>query len=75
MAGGPNAAFMLCVACLRRAARTAEGKESDTYRCEYCAREFAVDWRRGAPTHPTWPPSEEELNLARALWEQRRKSH
>ena len=67
MAGGPNAAAVLCMSCLGKALRVAEGLEDDQYRCEHCGAEFGVDWSHGAPTAPTWPPSEQDLAAARLL--------
>jgi hypothetical protein len=72
MAGGPNATAMLCLTCLGKAVRIAEGIETDQYRCEQCGAGFGIDWRRGPPAQPTWPPSAEEMAAARILQEQRR---
>ncbi len=65
MAGGPYAARVACLTCalegvVTPADRTAEGIETDAYRC---ARGHTplVDWSRAVPTLPTWPPSAEEL--------------
>jgi len=71
MAGGPNAAVMLCMTCLGKANRTAEGFENDQYLCEVCGRGFFVDWRRGPPREPTWPPSASDLELIERLRAQR----
>ena len=67
MAGGPNAAAMLCMKCLGKANRTAEGLEDDLYQCERCGNRFGIDWSHGKPPTPCWPPSEVDLQLARAL--------
>jgi hypothetical protein len=64
MAGGPNAASIACLICFRdtqqlvEAKRTAEGMENDQYVCEK-SHKFGVDWRRGAPKTPQWPPGPE----------------
>ena len=71
MAGGPNAAIMMCLECFGRAPRIAEGMENDAYRCEQCGKGFSVDWRRGPPAKPTWPPSEQDLEFVRILQRQR----
>jgi hypothetical protein len=71
MAGGPNAAVMLCLSCLGKANRTAEGAENDQYLCELCGRGFSVDWRKGPPKEPTWPPSVQDQALIERLREQR----
>ena len=71
MAGGPNAAVMLCMTCLGKANRVAEGLENDEYLCEVCGRGFLVDWRRGPPKEPTWPPSAQDLELIERLRRQR----
>jgi hypothetical protein len=68
MAGGPLAAFVPCMVCLRerrltKASRIHEGVEDDHYRCEL-GHEFGMDWRRGPATEAQWPPSPE---LAAAL--------
>ncbi len=65
MAGGPNAEVVMCGRCLGRAVRTSEGLEDDWYACEACGATFGVDWSRGAPAQPCWPPSAEQLALAR----------
>ena len=68
MAGGPNAAAMMCMECGGKAPRTCEGAESDQYQCEQCGKGFAVDWRRGQPTEPCWPETPEKLAEARRLF-------
>lgn len=65
MAGGPHAAVVPCMVCLddgavRPARRTREGVESDSYRCE-AGHEFGLDWSRGPPDAPEWPPPPELL--------------
>jgi len=71
MAGGPNAAAMLCTQCLGKANRIAEGLEDDYYQCERCGNRFGVDWRRGKPAAPLWPPTEPDRKLAQALLDAR----
>ena len=66
MAGGPNAAAMMCMSCGEKAVRTYEGIEDDHYRCEQCGFEFGVDWSRSPPEQPCWPPSDEEREAFRA---------
>ena len=65
MAGGPNASVVLCLHCAGKALRTREGIEDDLYRCEDCGGIFGVDWTRGQPEKPCWPPAAEELEQAR----------
>lgn len=60
MAGGPFAAFVMCLHCGRRAARTSEGLEDDYYHCDACGSTFGIDWSHGQPTKPCWPPDEEQ---------------
>lgn len=72
MAGGPHAHSMLCLSCLGRAVRISEGLENDGYKCESCGKGFSVDWRRGVPEKPIWPPSEEDLRMAREIQRQMR---
>jgi hypothetical protein len=67
MAGGPNAAIMMCMHCAGRAVRVAEGIEDDLYQCEECGRKFGIDWSRGQPRKPCWPPTPEELAEAKRL--------
>ena len=62
---------MLCMKCLGKANRVAEGLENDEYLCEVCGGGFMVDWSRGAPKEPTWPPSERDLALIERLRHQR----
>ena len=68
MAGGPNAAAMMCLECGEKAVRIAEGFENDQYQCEKCGKGFTVDWRRGQPKEPCWPETEEGLEEARRLF-------
>jgi hypothetical protein len=68
MAGGPNAAAMMCLECGEKADRTVEGMETDQYKCGHCGRGFGVDWRRGQPTEPCWPETSEGLAEARRLF-------
>ncbi|MBS2028651.1 MAG: hypothetical protein JST54_12165 [Deltaproteobacteria bacterium] len=63
MAGGPNAQTVMCMHCFERAEREGEGIEDDLYRCTVCGKRFGIDWSRGAPTTPRWPPSEEDLAM------------
>lgn len=63
MAGGPFAEFVVCMTCcsdgvVTRATRVYEGVEDDHYCCE-AGHAFAIDWRRGPPAEPQWPPSAE----------------
>ena len=66
MAGGPNAAAMMCMSCGEKAVRTYEGIEDDHYHCEQCGVEFGVDWSRGPPEQPCWPPSQVEREAFKA---------
>ena len=64
MAGGPHAHTVACVTCAMQgtvtpAARESEGLENDWYVCAFGHRS-GIDWSRGAPTTPAWPPSPEE---------------
>jgi DNA-directed RNA polymerase subunit RPC12/RpoP len=68
MAGGANAAAMMCQECGGKAPRTAEGVESDRYECEACGHRFIVDWRKGEPAEPCWPESPEALAEAQRLF-------
>jgi hypothetical protein len=63
---------MLCLSCLGRAVRISEGLENDAYKCEVCGKGFSVDWRRGGPDKPIWPPSQEDLRMAREVQRQMR---
>lgn len=74
MAGGPNAAVVICIHCAGKANRVHEGFENDTYECEACGKGFAIDWSRLQPEKPLWPPTPEELEEARRLIELLRKS-
>ncbi len=66
MAGGPFAAAVMCVFCLARADRVAEGLETDMYMCSACGKKFCVDWAHdGPPQSPAWPPTAEQLEEAR----------
>jgi hypothetical protein len=56
---------MMCMRCGEKAQRTYEGIEDDHYRCERCGFEFGVDWSRGPPERPCWPPSDEEREAFR----------
>jgi hypothetical protein len=67
MAGGPHAAIMMCLSCLGPADRIGEGIEDDMYQCRECGSRFGIDWRRGQPERPCWPPTAEELELAKAI--------
>ncbi len=67
MAGGPNAATMMCMHCAGKAVRVGEGIEDDLYRCDECGRKFGIDWSRGQPTKPLWPPTPQELAEAKRL--------
>jgi hypothetical protein len=67
MAGGPYAAVVMCMLCTGKAIRIYEGYEDDTYQCEACGETFGIDWSRGQPDAPCWPPSPEELELARQM--------
>ena len=63
MAGGPFANEVACLPCmmddvLTKATRVHEGVEDDQYRCER-GHAFGVDWSRGAPAEPQWPPPKE----------------
>ncbi|MEO8702742.1 MAG: hypothetical protein ABI867_22045 [Kofleriaceae bacterium] len=68
MAGGPNAEAVVCMVCLgdgpklTKATRIYEGDEDDRYRCEL-GHEFGLDWARGKPTEPQWPPGPEYADL------------
>jgi hypothetical protein len=71
MAGGPFAQSIYCMQCageglVTRADRVHEGLESDHYRCLE-GHEFGVDWSRGAPTSPQWPPPPDELAAIEAM--------
>ena len=52
MAGGPNAAIMMCLHFAGKAARVAEGIEDDLCRCEECGGRFGIDWSHGQITRP-----------------------
>jgi len=65
MAGGPNAAVVMCLHCAGKAVRTSEGIEDDLYRCEECGATFGIDWSGGQPQQPCWPPTPAELEQAR----------
>ena len=67
MAGGPNASIVMCVHCTGKASRRYEGLEDDWYLCDECGKEFGLDWSRGQPKRPCWPPSPEELEEARRV--------
>lgn len=60
MAGGKFAEEVCCFVCMdegkaTRAKRVYEGIEDDHYRCDE-GHEFGIDWSRGEPTEPQWPP-------------------
>ena len=74
MAGGPNAAIVMCMSCGGKAIRIYEGYEDDHYRCASCREEFGLDWRRGPPKEPCWPPTEEELRAVKEFVAERKKS-
>ena len=63
MAGGPNAAIVMCMSCGGKAVRVYEGMEDDHYRCEECHGGFGIDWGRKQPSAPCWPPSDEEARM------------
>lgn len=63
---------MLCLSCLGRAVRVSEGMENDAYQCESCGKGFTVDWRRGGPDKPVWPPSADDMRMAREIQRQMR---
>lgn len=67
MAGGPNAAIVACIQCAGKANRTSEGCENDSYACEECGHRFGLDYCRGRPNKPCWPPSPEEAAAIRAF--------
>jgi hypothetical protein len=63
MAGGPFAHEVVCFECLDagqmvRAVRVYEGAEDDHYLCDQ-GHQFGIDWSRGAPDKPQWPPPPE----------------
>ena len=71
MAGGPNAAAATCLTCalsgtVQRSERIREGIENDWFRCAL-GHEFGVDFRRGPPVEPLWPPSKEEVKAIQAM--------
>jgi hypothetical protein len=68
MAGGPNAASMMCLECGGKADRVLEGSENDQYNCTQCGKGFSVDWRRGPPSKPTWPDNPDGLSEAQRLF-------
>jgi len=72
MAGGPNAAIVMCLHCAGKAVRAHEGIENDLYRCEDCGGNFGIDWSDGQPEIPRWPPSPDELEQARRAIASRR---
>lgn len=77
MAGGPHTAVVMCMLCAGKAVRVYEGYEDDHYCCEACGEGFGLDWRRGPPTSPCWPPSPEELEMMKthlAEQEQRKRT-
>lgn len=71
MAGGPFAEHILCMTCagdgvVTRAERAYEGVEDDIYICPK-GHEFGIDWSRGAPGSPQWPPDPEEVAAIEAM--------
>jgi hypothetical protein len=65
MAGGPNAAVVVCMYCTAKAPRVSEGLEDDWYQCDDCGRRFGIDWSGGQPETLCWPPSPEQLRMIR----------
>jgi hypothetical protein len=66
MAGGPNAATVMCIHCAEKADRIREGMETDGYRCTVCGQTFHINWDENPPTAPQWPPDSEMLQARRA---------
>lgn len=71
MAGGPFAQHILCMTCagdglVTRAERVYEGAEDDIYICPK-GHEFGIDWSRGAPESPQWPPGADEVAAIEAI--------
>ena len=71
MAGGPFAEHILCMTCagdgvVTRAERAYEGVEDDHYICPKGHR-FGIDWSRGAPESPQWPPEPDEVAAIEAM--------
>src|SRR5262245_66633505 len=67
MAGGPNAASVMCILCTERAERTSEGVETDRYRCTACGQTFLVNWDESQPSAPCWPPRPEDVASLKAV--------
>ena len=67
MAGGPNAAIVMCMHCTGKAIRVYEGLEDDWYLCDECGKKTGIDWSRGQPEKPCWPPSPKELKDMRRV--------
>jgi hypothetical protein len=57
----------MCMTCGGKAIRTYEGMEDDHYLCESCGAGFGIDWSRGAPSHPLWPPTPEDLEMMKQI--------
>jgi len=74
MAGGPNAAIVMCMRCGGKANRISKGCETDYYLCEECGSEYGIDWGHGPPDKPCWPPSLEDREAVKNL-AARRASH
>jgi hypothetical protein len=57
---------MVCLGdrLLTKATRTREGAETDHYACEK-GHHFGMDFPKGPPTEPEWPPSEELRSIAK----------
>ena len=66
MAGGPHAQHVVCMQCAAKATRTFEGQETDQYSCEN-GHDFAMDWSRGVPEEPQWPPAADVLALLKSM--------
>jgi hypothetical protein len=68
MAGGPNAASVMCILCAERADRTREGLETDGYTCTVCGGSFHINWDESQPSEPCWPPSPEAQAQMKAFF-------
>lgn len=71
MAGGPFAQQMTCLMCALDglvvcATRVQEGEEDDQFECPD-GHGFAVNFSRGAPKAPVWPPSAGEVQAIEAM--------
>ena len=71
MAGGPNAKTVACMNCGEQADRIFEGIEDDQYQCQK-GHGFGIDWRRGPPEKPLWPPTPEERAMIEWMIKQRK---